>query len=185
MFKTSLKHAQRLESMKSPNLVVLLPKSRLESANCNFTKWVKSQPAGFGEDFKRNKSGWLYNDTQKIFIQEHELKEDAKVDATSAALYKLGSGATQALNSKKAKEADIWIASEFKEREIGSYLLSSTLMNYKFSQKEDVWDSETKEEEKAEKSVKPVLMDRINFNTEGNYSNLQFSIQSALSTIYA
>jgi len=49
-------------------------------------------------------------------------------------------------------------------------------MNYKFSQKEDVWDSETKEEEKAEKSVKPVLMDRINFNTEGNYSNLQFSI---------
>jgi len=81
--------------MKSPALVVLLPKSRLETPNCQFTKWVKSQPSTFGEDFKKNKSGWLYNDTQRIFVQEHELKEDAKEDATCAGLYKLGSGAVQ------------------------------------------------------------------------------------------
>ena len=115
MFKTSLKSAKTLESMKSPALVVLLPKARLDSPVCSFTKWVKSQPSSFWEDFKKSKSGWLYNDSQRVFVQQHELKEDAKEEATSAALYKLGSGATQALNAKRFKEADMWVSKEFKE----------------------------------------------------------------------
>jgi len=52
--------------------------------------------------------------------------------------------------------------------------------------RQDVWDEDVKEEEKAEKSVKPVLLSKLGFNTEGsNSGDLQFSIQSGLSTIYA
>jgi len=49
-------------------------------------------------------------------------------------------------------------------------------MNYKYSQKEDVWDKDIKEEEKADKSVKPVLLDQLSFNTEGTNDDLNFYI---------
>lgn len=126
-FKSTLVKQASLDSIKGKHAVVLLPKSRFETPTCGFTKWVKSQPGLFWEDFNKQKSGWLYNDSQRIFVQQHELKEDAKEEATRQALYKLGSAATQAVNAKKALEADFFISNNFSVLETSSYILGSTL----------------------------------------------------------
>lgn len=68
------------------------------------------------------------------------------------------------MNAKKVKEADIFVSEDFAASDAENFFLSSVLQNYNFSRKEDVWGPDIKDEEKAEKSSKPVLLDSLNLN---------------------
>ncbi len=86
-FKHSINLTSSLKDAKtSSTIVAMMSKSDLEAdTQCGFTKWIQSTKHTnplFWEDFKKSKSGWLFNDKSRVFLMEHEKKEDEKTEVT-------------------------------------------------------------------------------------------------------
>ena len=95
----------------------------------------------------------------------------------------------QGLRAKKVKNAGFYLSNEFSHENVNHFINSSILMNYQYSLKEDVFEKETTEEEKAEKSQKPLLLESLDFFKEQAVSQAEqtdtdFVITSSNWTLY-
>ena len=189
-FKTVLRGGSQLKDVadKAKTLAVVLTNKELESNPPEFYKKAMENDS-FKEDLKRDKSAWIYHDNKRILLATHETKEDDTPAKTNKAARSLGVKIMQGMKAKKVKNAGFYLTNAFSHENVNHFINSSILMNYQYSLKEDVFDKETTEDEKAEKSQKPVLLESLDFFkeqavTQAEQSETDFVITSSNCTLF-